>query len=67
MKDDGWKSRKLGLALISMALVFAGWVLCGHPSELYGEMCTGLIVAAGIYKGSNLGERWLDAKKGSTT
>jgi hypothetical protein len=64
--DDGWKSRKLGLALITMGLVFSGWLICGHPVGLYDAMCTALIVSAGIYKVSNAGDTWLKSKTGGT-
>lgn len=64
MVGEGWKSRKLGLALITQALIFVAWVLCGRPAGLFGELCMALLGAAGIYKGSNLADKWMDSKKG---
>lgn len=61
-----WKTqRKFGLAVLTMGLIFGAWCLCGRPASLFGELSAALIVAAGIYKGSNLGEKWLDGKKPS--
>ncbi len=45
----GWRSTKLHLALITMALVCAGYVAIGMPSETFGEACMALIASAGIY------------------
>lgn len=63
MKPEGWQSRKLWLAFITMGLIYSAWLLCGRPQTLFGELCMALITAASIYKGSNAVDRWLDTKR----
>ncbi len=57
-----WLSRKLWLTVLVIVLVFTAWVVCGRPQSLFGALCTALIAAAGIYKGSNAVDQLL-AKK----
>lgn len=57
MNDDGWKSRKLWLAVFTMALIFGGWIFSGRPTSTFGEMCMALIASAGIFSGSNVLEK----------
>lgn len=45
----GWRSTKLHLALITMALICGGYVLAGHRAEEFTSLCTFLLAAAAIY------------------
>lgn len=56
MADKGWRSRKLWLAVGTMALVCAGYAATGFKEMLFGEFCMALLGAAGIYSGSSAAE-----------
>lgn len=51
---DGWKSRKLWMTFTAMALIVGGFALCGHPKDLFGEYCAGILAAAGLFKAANV-------------
>jgi hypothetical protein len=52
-----WNSRKLWLSVFTMVLIFGAFWLSGHPRELYGQMCTSLLVASGLYKAASVYEK----------
>jgi hypothetical protein len=54
---DGWRSRKLWLTLLAMALIVLGFVLCGRPAALYGDYCAAILGASGLFKAANLFEK----------
>ncbi len=49
----GWRSTKLHLALIHMALVSSAFVWMGFPTDLYGEFCAALAAGAFIFSGAS--------------
>lgn len=53
----GWRSTKLHLSLISMALMCGGYWFAGSP-ESFGALCTGLVAAAGLYSGAAAAEKF---------
>lgn len=57
MKQDGWKSRKLWLAVATGAMIFYGFKLSGAPKELYGQYCMALLTSAGLFKASSVYEK----------
>jgi hypothetical protein len=57
MADEGWKSRKAQMTLIALALMTYAFHLCGHPVELFGEYCMGVLGACGLYKAANVVEK----------
>lgn len=57
MSDDGWRSRKLWVAVLAEAMIFGGFVLTGHPRDLFATYCTAVLAAAGLFKAANLVEK----------
>lgn len=53
----GWKSTKLHLSLITMALVFGGFAFTGFKPEAFEWFVIGLLGASGIYSGGNVFEK----------
>lgn len=53
----GWRSTKLHLSLITMALICGGYVLTGHRAEEFSSFCTFLLAAAAIYSGAAVLEK----------
>lgn len=55
---SGWKSTKLHLALIVMALLTAGWLTLGDVGRgaTFGEWALGLATAAGIFSTTRVAE-----------
>jgi hypothetical protein len=49
----GWKSTKLHLALISMALITGAYALIGFPKDQFATFGGLLLAAAGIYSTAN--------------
>lgn len=52
--------RKFRIALVTMALVFIGFVMCGFKPALanvYSEYCLFLVASAGVFSGSNILEK----------
>lgn len=60
--NRGWKSSKLHLALITMALISAAYSLTGFAESLFGEFCMALLAAAGVYSGSATVEKFAKPK-----
>ena len=54
----GWRSTKLHLALIAMAAILAVYVAAGLPPDQFGNYCTALIAATGIYSGAAAAEKF---------
>ncbi len=54
----GWRSTKLHLALITMALITLVYSFAGFPESQFGTYCTALITAAGIFSGAAVAERF---------
>lgn len=55
----GWRSTKLHLALVTMALVTTVYGLAGFPPAAFGEFCMTIIAAAGIYSGAATAEKFV--------
>lgn len=45
----GWRSTKLHLALIAMALISGGYAIAGHRPDEFGSFCTFLLAASAIF------------------
>lgn len=61
--DDGLKSRKLWVCLFSMLLIFVGALLSSKIpplQQLYSQMVTGILSAATLYCGANLGHHYIN-------
>jgi len=54
----GWRSTKLHLALITMALVTLVYSLAGFPTDQFGTYCFTVTSAAGIFSGAAVAERF---------
>lgn len=54
----GWRSTKLHLALITMALITGVYVLAGFPAGSFEALVWGLLGAAGIYSGAATAEKF---------
>jgi hypothetical protein len=54
----GWRSTKLHLALVTMALATGAYAFTGFHPELYGEYTMALIAAAGMYSGAAAAEKF---------
>ncbi len=54
----GWRSTKLHLALITMALVTVVYGLIGFPPDQFPTYVTGLGAAAAIYSGAAAAEKF---------
>jgi hypothetical protein len=52
MEYRGWRSTKLHLSLITMALISGAYVYAGAPEMLFGEYAFAMIGAAGVFSGS---------------
>jgi hypothetical protein len=64
--DRGYKSRKLHMAYVVMALGTIGFLLTGWWPALglsYPEYCMFLLGASGIYVGGNAAVKWMGAKQ----
>lgn len=54
----GWRSTKLHLALVAMAVIVAGYVLTGFPAAAFNEFVFGVLGAAAIYSGAAAAEKF---------
>lgn len=66
MEHKGYKSRKLILAYVTLALIFVGFILTGRYPALavtYAEYCMGILAAASIYAGANAAVKFLTKPK----
>lgn len=61
----GWKSTKLQLSLITMALVFAGFAFTDFNVEAFEWFVLGLLGASGIYSGGNVVEKIRGMRSGA--
>jgi hypothetical protein len=69
-KDNGYKSRKLTMSYVVMALGTLGYLAVGKWPALavaYPEFCVFLIGTSGIYVGGNAAVKWVAARNGSRT
>lgn len=55
----GWRSTKLYMALLTMALMTGVYAFTGFPEAQFGEYCLGLLGAAGIYSGASTAEKFV--------
>lgn len=55
----GWRSTKLHMALLVMALMTGVYIHAGTPDAQFGEYCLGLLGAAGIYSGASTAEKFV--------
>ena len=55
----GWRSTKMHLALLTMALITGVYAFVGFPEAQFGEYCLGLLGAAGIYSGASTAEKFV--------
>ena len=58
----GWKSTKLHLSLIAMALISGAYAWAGFPLVAFGEYCMAILGAASIYSGSATVEKFVKPK-----
>jgi hypothetical protein len=58
----GWRSTKLHLALLTMALLTGVYVAAGLPAEQFGNYCTAIVGCLGFYAGSAAAEKFSEAK-----
>jgi hypothetical protein len=64
-KDRGYKSRKMVMAYVVMALGTLGYLAAGHWHGLavvYPEYCMFLIGASGVYVGGNAAAKLIAAR-----
>lgn len=54
----GWKSTKLHLALIAMALIAGGYALTGFNEHCFDGFVMGILGAAGIYSSAAVTEKF---------
>lgn len=57
MEERGWKSTRLHLACVAMALMTAYAARSGFPREMFDTFCMGILAAAGIYSGAHTFEK----------
>lgn len=60
----GWRSTKLHLALITMAVLTGAYGFTGFHESAFGEYAMGLIAAAGIYSAANATEKFAVRPRG---
>jgi hypothetical protein len=53
----GWKSTKLHVSLITMAMITGVYAIMRMPPTMFGEYCMALIAAAGIQASSAVVEK----------
>jgi hypothetical protein len=54
----GWRSTKLHLSLIAMALITGVYGLASFPAEQFGNYCTAIVGVLGFYAGSSAAEKF---------
>lgn len=54
----GWRSTKLHLALVTMALITGVYALAGFPGQSFEAFTLGLLGAAGIYSSASTAEKF---------
>lgn len=59
MQRHPWKSTKLHLALIAMALMTAAYARTGFAADQFSNYCMWLTAAAGIYSSSSAAEKFV--------
>ncbi len=58
----GWKSTKLHLALLTMAVITAVYARAGFPDLQFENFCLALLGAAGIYSGTSTADKFAAAR-----
>lgn len=69
-KDNGYKSRKMVMSYVAMALGTLGYLATGIWPGLavtYAEFCMFLIGATSVYVGGNTAVKWAVARSGRPT
>lgn len=65
-RDGGYRSRKMVMAYVVMALGSAGYAATGYWPALgvtFAEYCMFLLGAASIYASSNAAVKWMTARQ----
>jgi hypothetical protein len=60
LKDGGYKSRKLWLAVFGIVVLGGGWAASGHWTTLqtgFGTFTTAVVSLVGLYFGVNVGTK----------
>lgn len=69
-KDGGYKSRKMVMSYVAMAILTAGFLAAGKWGGLqpvFGEFIAGILGCASIYIGGNTAVRWISSSKKTKT
>lgn len=56
-QSRGWRSTKLHLSLIALALITGAYAFTGSKDTLFGEYCFAVLGAAGLYTGARTFEK----------
>ena len=65
LTDNGYASKKMVMAYVSMILIFGGAVLAANWASflpLYSTMIGGILASASIYTGSEVGTHFINHK-----
>lgn len=63
--DNGYRSRKMVMAYVVIALISGGYMALARWPSLYvayAEFCMALLAAASIYSGGNAAVKWMAAR-----